>query len=193
MSTERLTREDLDELQELREEYSRQAAAHKNLTAIDARLRSRALELLPALMTAAAPTVETHDVHQLIEASSLGTPEAKAARDRVPRATAIAVVKAAELLGERDQARRALARIRSEVRKLRQEDPPPLGGSTGRANPATEMLDRIERAADTPGDAPSVWLCSQCGELPTVMVKIGTDDGWCTKCLDEAAGSDHEH
>lgn len=30
-------------------------------------------------------------------------------------------------------------------------------------------------------------LCSQCGERAAVMVKIGTDDGWCTTCLDEAA------
>jgi len=30
-------------------------------------------------------------------------------------------------------------------------------------------------------------LCSQCGEMPSVMVKIGTTDGWCTRCLDEAA------
>jgi hypothetical protein len=33
-------------------------------------------------------------------------------------------------------------------------------------------------------------LCSQCGELLSVMVKIGTSDGWCTSCLDEAADRD---
>lgn len=32
-------------------------------------------------------------------------------------------------------------------------------------------------------------LCSQCGELPSVMVKIGTTDGWCTECLDRAAAT----
>lgn len=30
-------------------------------------------------------------------------------------------------------------------------------------------------------------LCSQCGERLAVMVKVGTDDGWCERCLDEAA------
>lgn len=32
-------------------------------------------------------------------------------------------------------------------------------------------------------------LCSQCGELPSVMVKIGSTDGWCTDCLDLAAAT----
>jgi hypothetical protein len=31
-------------------------------------------------------------------------------------------------------------------------------------------------------------LCSQCGERESAMVKVGTLDGWCTACLDEAAG-----
>jgi hypothetical protein len=30
-------------------------------------------------------------------------------------------------------------------------------------------------------------LCSQCGEQMSVMVKVGTQDGWCSACLDEAA------
>jgi hypothetical protein len=30
-------------------------------------------------------------------------------------------------------------------------------------------------------------ICSQCGERSSAMVKIGTTDGWCTICLDEAA------
>lgn len=29
-------------------------------------------------------------------------------------------------------------------------------------------------------------LCSQCGDQLSTMVKIGTDDGWCSACLDEA-------
>jgi hypothetical protein len=31
------------------------------------------------------------------------------------------------------------------------------------------------------------WLCSQCEEMPSVMVKAGTSDGWCEDCLDRAA------
>lgn len=30
-------------------------------------------------------------------------------------------------------------------------------------------------------------LCSQCGEQLACMVKIGTADGWCVTCLDEAS------
>lgn len=30
-------------------------------------------------------------------------------------------------------------------------------------------------------------LCSQCGEKPACMVKIGTTDAWCTDCLDLAS------
>lgn len=32
-------------------------------------------------------------------------------------------------------------------------------------------------------------LCSQCGELPGAMLKLGTTDLWCIDCLDEAAES----
>ena len=30
-------------------------------------------------------------------------------------------------------------------------------------------------------------LCSQCGERPGAMLKLGTPDLWCLNCLDEAA------
>lgn len=30
-------------------------------------------------------------------------------------------------------------------------------------------------------------LCSQCGEQPGAMLKLGTEDVWCLTCLDEAA------
>lgn len=36
-------------------------------------------------------------------------------------------------------------------------------------------------------DRTSGGLCSQCGEQPGVMLKIGTPDLWCAACLDEAA------
>jgi hypothetical protein len=32
-------------------------------------------------------------------------------------------------------------------------------------------------------------LCSQCEELPALMVKVGTSDGWCGDCLDRAANT----
>jgi hypothetical protein len=41
-------------------------------------------------------------------------------------------------------------------------------------------LDAVEPADQR------VWLCSQCGEMPSAMVKIGTSDGWCVTCLDLA-------
>ncbi len=49
-----------------------------------------------------------------------------------------------------------------------------------------EHLARALLAATAP-TPDRIWLCSQCGEMPSVMVKIGTDDGWCVRCLDEAA------
>lgn len=52
----------------------------------------------------------------------------------------------------------------------------------------TQEGDQGEAVGD---DRPWTYLtCSQCGEQPSAMVKIGTDDGWCTACLDDAA--DHE-
>jgi hypothetical protein len=48
--------------------------------------------------------------------------------------------------------------------------------------PAVEQIVRAHAEADR-----AERLCSQCGERMSCMVKIGTDDGWCTVCLDEAA------
>ena len=48
-------------------------------------------------------------------------------------------------------------------------------------------LRALLSASSVRGEAARSWLCSQCGERESVMVKIGTDDGWCTACLDEAA------
>jgi hypothetical protein len=55
------------------------------------------------------------DIEALIEASSLGTPEAKALRETVPVGTARAIVMAARYLGERDAARAEVAALRAAV------------------------------------------------------------------------------
>lgn len=39
---------------------------------------------------------------------------------------------------------------------------------------------------------PSERLCSQCGERMAVMVKVGTQDGWCEVCLDEASAGERD-
>jgi hypothetical protein len=59
-------------------------------------------------------------------------------------------------------------------------------------NPVHAAVERIIAARTEAADreaARVTALCSQCGELPSAMVKIGTTDGWCVKCLDEAADS----
>lgn len=43
------------------------------------------------------------------------------------------------------------------------------------------------REAALRAEGPAERLCSQCGEQMSVMVKVGTSDGWCGSCLDEAA------
>lgn len=73
-----------------------------------------------------------------------------------------------------------------------------IAGATGWDRPYDTRLDAIRGLCDlttngmtlAPGSPP--WLCSQCSERSPVMVKIGTSDGWCTQCLDEAAGSEDE-
>lgn len=47
-----------------------------------------------------------------------------------------------------------------------------------------EMADELPERV---GAVPTPRVCSQCGERDSAMVKIGTTDGWCTACLDEAA------
>ena len=54
------------------------------------------------------------------------------------------------------------------------------------------VLNQVRRAIAAE-ETPGIHLCSQCGERPSVMVKIGTTDGWCTVCLDEAAGGEQDH
>jgi hypothetical protein len=60
-----------------------------------------------------------------------------------------------------------------------------------RAHLAAVLTQRIEadRAALAArlAEGPKQRLCSQCGEQMSVMVKVGTQDGWCSACLDEAA------
>lgn len=56
--------------------------------------------------------------------------------------------------------------------------------------PPGEVIRWLRERADSIAERKvPVYLCSQCGERPAAMLKIGTDDGWCTRCLDEAAVS----
>lgn len=47
-------------------------------------------------------------------------------------------------------------------------------------------------AVETSDPVTARLLCSQCGERASVMVKVGTHDGWCTVCLNEAAKGESE-
>lgn len=56
--------------------------------------------------------------------------------------------------------------------------------------PYDTRLDAIRGMCDltTDGMTPvEALLCGQCGEEPAAMVKLGTSDGWCVTCLDNAA------
>ena len=50
------------------------------------------------------------------------------------------------------------------------------------------LNDRADQVAARATE--EVLLCGQCGERLACMVKVGTADGWCGACLDEAAESD---
>lgn len=61
--------------------------------------------------------------------------------------------------------------------------------SDARSTHQEHVLDALAAASVRPGptEAGTVGLCGQCGERESVMVKVGTTDGWCVECLDEAA------
>lgn len=64
------------------------------------------------------------DIEALIEASSLGTAEAKAARESVPREVGTAIALAAKYLGQRNEARAAVARVTALADKAEAHDYP---------------------------------------------------------------------
>lgn len=62
----------------------------------------------------------------------------------------------------------------------------PDARSAARAVLASGWLAQRDKDRDAAA-VPTERLCSQCGERMSAMVKVGTTDGWCTVCLDEAA------
>lgn len=86
-----------------------------------------------------------------------------------------------EVVAERDALQRQVDRVRALHYPFYDDTTDDCVACTdGWPCPTIAALDAVE-----PADQP--WLCSQCGEMPSVMVKIGTSDGWCTRCLDEAS------
>lgn len=55
------------------------------------------------------------------------------------------------------------------------------------AEDAEALLAAGELLAALAHDPSTLMLCSQCGELEAAMMKVGTQDGWCSACLDRAA------
>jgi hypothetical protein len=96
------------------------AAARTDIAALLAdrvALAARLAEVEGEVERLREPFAQRERIERLIEASSLGSPEAKAARDRVPMEVGIAITKAADYLGrakraeaERDEARAAVER-----------------------------------------------------------------------------------
>lgn len=76
-------------------------------------------------------------VEALIEASSLGTPEAKAARESVPREIGIAIAKAAEYLGRAEEAEDRARRLSTRIADL-----------TTRDDQATLAVARVQMLCD---------------------------------------------
>jgi hypothetical protein len=63
-----------------------------------------------------------------------------------------------------------------------------LSGPDGHdGGPPDVLLTVVQDILAARAAQPDWLLCGQCGEQPAAMVKVGTDDGWCTHCLDEAA------
>jgi hypothetical protein len=97
------------------------AAARTDIAALLAdrvALAARLAEVEGEVERLREPFAQRERIERLIEASSLGSPEAKAARDRVPMEVGIAITKAADYLGrakraeaERDEARAAVERV----------------------------------------------------------------------------------
>lgn len=55
---------------------------------------------------------------------------------------------------------------------------------------AAMLADAHETGKREGAAEPAQRMCSQCGERMAAMVKVGTSDGWCTVCLEEAADSE---